>query len=592
MWMSDVLIDAMVAQRDSLSKQRMTNKKYILLFGIFLVCGCAPKLREWKPHHIDNAQAIPFQTSLDETVIKIPFKIPDKHILLQATINREKTVWFLLDTGMGAVVLSKRIAKNMDLPFSKNTAMFIPPSGKAYFSPLLRLNSLKVGGAKFNEFDAIPLDLRDLRRHLKHEVDGILGFSLFANILLTIDYPQQTIFLQKGRLPVKGKEIFDYYVGGYTPYLPIPWKDNTIPAVIYTGSGSFLQLPKVLAKGVSLRNSTRERIWDIERTRYDLTGILDEIQIGQYLISYPRINFAEMPRGILGYVFLHHFAITFDQVQRKVRIIKPGATREKTEIYQDALSLWQKREAETGEASIQYHLGWMYHKGYGVEKDITQAIRWYQKAAEKGWAQAQFNLGLIYFLGENTQQDYEKANKWFYMAAKQGHTAAQDNLGFLYLNGYGVSQNHGQALHWFQKAALEGESNAQLNLGVMYAKGTGVEQDYQEALLWFMKSAEQGNAKAQGILGALYAKGFGVKQDYQLAFQWFKRSADQNNPEAQYNLGLMYEQGLGTNQDIRIALIWYHKAAEQGHLKAQQALERLEDKDTSIKLDWGIKPFK
>jgi predicted aspartyl protease len=387
----------------------MTKQKCILSLAILLIYGCSQTfqgLQEWKPHHIHNPQFIPQQTYLDETVIKIPFKIPDRHILLQATINREKTVWFMLDTGTSGVVVSKRIARKMNLPFSENTTKVSTPSGRAFFSPLLRVNSLRVGGAEFKTFDAVQLDLRDLRRKLKHEVDGILGFPLFANILLTIDYPQQTIFLEKGRLPEKGKEIFDYDLINHKPYLPIPWKGTTVPALIDTGSSHFLTLPKALADDLILSYTMRERVWNIEGTRYDLTGDLEEVQIGQYLISYPRINFSEVSKGILGFVFLHHFVITFDHLQKKVRITKPSATQEKIEIYKDALSLYQKREAETGHASFQYHLGWIYHKGYGVGKNISMAIRWYQEAAEQGNLKAQQALESLEGTGTTIKMDW------------------------------------------------------------------------------------------------------------------------------------------------------------------------------------------
>jgi predicted aspartyl protease len=370
----------------------MTKQKCILPLAILLIYGCSQTfqgLQEWKPHHIHNPQFIPQQTYLDETIVEIPLKIPDRHILVQATIDRENTFWFMLDTGASGVIVSKRIARKMNLPFSENTTKVSTPSGKALFSPLLRVNSLSVGGAEFNNFDALPLDLKNMRKKLKHEVDGILGFPLFANILLTIDYPQQTIFLKKGRLPPKGKEIFDYDLINHKPYLPIPWKGTTVPALIDTGSSFFLTMPKELADDLILSYSMREMAWNIEGTRSDLTGDLEEVQIGQYLISYPRINFAEVSEGILGFVFLHHFVITFDQLQKKVRITKPSATREKIEVYKDALSIFQKREAETGYARIQYHLGWMYHRGYGVEKNISMAIRWYKKAAEQGNPKAQ-----------------------------------------------------------------------------------------------------------------------------------------------------------------------------------------------------------
>ena len=37
-----------------------------------------------------------------------------------------------------------------------------------------------------------------------------------------------------------------------------------------------------------------------------------------------------------------------------------------------------------GNASGQYHLGYMYHEGLGVEKNIKEAEKWYKKAFEKG----------------------------------------------------------------------------------------------------------------------------------------------------------------------------------------------------------------
>ncbi len=60
--------------------------------------------------------------------------------------------------------------------------------------------------------------------------------------------------------------------------------------------------------------------------------------------------------------------------------------------YATALKEW-KPLAEEGDATAQYNLGVMYHKGYGVPQDYKEAFRWYRLAAEQGHTKAQYNLG-------------------------------------------------------------------------------------------------------------------------------------------------------------------------------------------------------
>ena len=47
---------------------------------------------------------------------------------------------------------------------------------------------------------------------------------------------------------------------------------------------------------------------------------------------------------------------------------------------------------DQGHADAQYNLGWCYHKGNGVAKDIGETVRLYQLAAKQGHVWAQHNL--------------------------------------------------------------------------------------------------------------------------------------------------------------------------------------------------------
>jgi TPR repeat protein len=55
--------------------------------------------------------------------------------------------------------------------------------------------------------------------------------------------------------------------------------------------------------------------------------------------------------------------------------------------------------AGQGDANAQFYLGFMYSKGQGVEKNLTEAMKWYRKAAEQGNENALNNL--------NKNRDFE-----------------------------------------------------------------------------------------------------------------------------------------------------------------------------------------
>lgn len=191
-----------------------------------------------------------------------------------------------------------------------------------------------------------------------------------------------------------------------------------------------------------------------------------------------------------------------------------------------------KAVAESGDAQAQFLLGKCYHNGFGVKKDMIEAVKWYRKAAEQGDASAQYNPGWCYANGEGVVQDYAEAVKWFRKAADQGLASAQYNLGWCYVNGRGVSQNYPEAAKWWRKAAEQGNANAQFDLAGCYSNGNGVTRDYREAVRWWQKAVEQGFANAQTSLGNSYYLGNGVAKDITEAVKWWHKAAEQGNEYA------------------------------------------------------------
>jgi C-terminal peptidase prc len=228
-----------------------------------------------------------------------------------------------------------------------------------------------------------------------------------------------------------------------------------------------------------------------------------------------------------------------------------------------------------------YNLGVMYLNGYGVETDSAKSTTYFSKAI-KLFHLPDFQLqpgyqrtyGICYEFGYGIEKNLPEAVKWYRKAAEQGDARAQVNLGLCYYNGYGVQKNRTEAVKWYRKAAEQGDARVQFNLGVYYYNGDGVDKNLPGAVEWFRKAAEQGHARAQVNLGLCYYNGYGVQKNRTEAVKWYRKAAEQGHAEGQFYLGFCYDYGHGVEENLTEAMKWYQKAAEQEHEKAKTVVSR------------------
>jgi len=116
--------------------------------------------------------------------------------------------------------------------------------------------------------------------------------------------------------------------------------------------------------------------------------------------------------------------------------------------------------AQAGNARAQYWLADMYEFGYGVPKDIPEALNWMKKAADQGLATAQGRLGEIYFAGNETIQDFKAAREWLQKAADQKNAVAQRRLGQMEEQGLGAPADPVRAYALYEQAILDGDGYA------------------------------------------------------------------------------------------------------------------------------------
>jgi len=77
-----------------------------------------------------------------------------------------------------------------------------------------------------------------------------------------------------------------------------------------------------------------------------------------------------------------------------------------------------RERAETGSATAQTGLGYMYANGLGVGENLAEAIKWYRRAAEQNDPEAQVFLGVMYATGDGVRQDLVESHVWLSLAAR------------------------------------------------------------------------------------------------------------------------------------------------------------------------------
>ena len=91
----------------------------------------------------------------------------------------------------------------------------------------------------------------------------------------------------------------------------------------------------------------------------------------------------------------------------------------------DEAVMWLKKAAEKNHFTALNNLGYMYSKGFGVQRNSQEAVKWYTKSAELGNKFGQYNMCRAYHLGKGISMNREKSVKWCKRSADQGYSDAK-----------------------------------------------------------------------------------------------------------------------------------------------------------------------
>ena len=254
--------------------------------------------------------------------VRVPFTLDDHIPVIDVKVNGQGPFRLGVDTGMaGQLALDREIATKLGLEKIGETRASDPSGQNAVTRDVVRVDAIEIGGARF---EGLRCTVRDGERPDRSAV-GIVGYALFQDLLLTLDYPKNELGIARGSLPEPdGKAVLAMAKDEPIPVVELSIAGKRVLTDIDAGSPALLTLPMAVVKELPLagepevvgRGRTISGPFDILAAE-----VKGDVTIGPRTLHNPRVDIVErFPRANLGYRFLRDFAVTFDAKNGRVRL--------------------------------------------------------------------------------------------------------------------------------------------------------------------------------------------------------------------------------------------------------------------------------
>ena len=265
----------------------------------------------------------------NRTVAVAPMQFRGLMPVIEVKLNGQGPFFFAIDTGGGM---------QADIDPSVATQLNLQPTGKVLIGDPSRQNdremeltsiaSLAFGGAEFRNVTALIRTQRITKDY--PEVDGFLGFALFTEYLLTLDYPAMQVRLARGALPkANGADILPFEIENRIPVIEVAVGKMRMKA--HVDSGNFVAgfiLPEEVVEQLTLLSQpvTVGHARSItNRIEIKQAQLKDTIRIGSFQYPEATIAFPAPSDTNVGFKILREFAITFDQKNKRMKFERAAA---------------------------------------------------------------------------------------------------------------------------------------------------------------------------------------------------------------------------------------------------------------------------
>jgi hypothetical protein len=234
---------------------------------------------------------------------------------------------FLLDTGSGATVVGLGLAETFSDRVVMASGTITGATGETLEAEkVLRGLDLRAGPVTFSGVDAIVLDLSGPAAAIGRNVDGILGYPMFVELVLTVDWTRSEVRVSRQPLPdVDGLEILALQ-HGYRPMVQATLSGRDEVVLVDSGSSGSISFPWTPDAG-ELAAGPISWFGAVTVTGREASSVMARLS-GDLVLGGARVPrpVARISPGTssLGTRILRDFEVTFDPSRGRVRF-RPAA---------------------------------------------------------------------------------------------------------------------------------------------------------------------------------------------------------------------------------------------------------------------------
>lgn len=308
----------------------------------------------------------------DPKAVELPMQFRGPMPAIEVMVNGKGPFLFAIDTGgSGMARVDVTLGEQLSL---KPTGKVMASDGTGTNSrsfDTVTLDSISLGDIKFSNVTAMMRNYNTSPNMPR--IDGILGFNLFADYLLTLDYPAKRVRIERGELAqADGSEILSFESPSGIPEVDLKVADNTVRAHIDSGNMGEITLPASMVEKLPLATEpvvigrARTVTNEFEIKQAQLKGA---VRFGRFEIQNPRINFAEIFRhSNIGSRTLSQFSLTFDQKNKRVKLKRAEPKESVSASTADSRSEIQNYAGRYGQRTITFEDGSLYLQRDGGPK--------------------------------------------------------------------------------------------------------------------------------------------------------------------------------------------------------------------------------
>ena len=278
------------------------------------------------------------------------FRFINNLIIIPVVVNKSDTLNFILDTGISTTMITELVDKDS---LVLNYAREIQLQGLGMGNPINALhsygNEIKIGGISGQNQDIyIILDNAfQLSARMGIPIHGILGYSIFSNFIISVNYDSKLITFTKPGSFKYGKKQSKYaslplILNSTKPYINLTIIDNSgnrfpVKLLIDTGASHSIWLDGSSVPGMKLPEGSKETYLGtgLNGEVFGYLGRIHALEIGESILNDVIVSFPDSSsisnaaglnqrNGSIGSEILKRFNLIIDYPNQKISL-KPNS---------------------------------------------------------------------------------------------------------------------------------------------------------------------------------------------------------------------------------------------------------------------------